>query len=316
MKSRIVGGTVLIVAFLSWQSSNYATVFQNQETLWRNALQRNPAAWAGHCNLGGVELERGNLEAAGQHIQEAARLAPQVAETHYNLALWHLRAGHPIEAAKAAEEAVRLGPSLARHHSVWILARLQSGQLAWADAVKDYETLLQLEPDNAAALNNFSMALISAGQFERASQASEHSIALAPDNIEYLNTLALTQSATRHYPQAIATYRKALALKSDHVSTLIGLAWLLATNEVCSQPEEAVHLAEKAVSLTSRHDLGAFDTLAAACAAAGKFPQAVQHAETALSIAQAAGQVELQKECTARLALYREGRPYREERVP
>jgi len=56
--------------------------------------------------------------------------------------------------------------------------------------------------------------------------------------------------------------------------------------------------------------------LAAAYAAAGRFPEAVATAQKALDLAFVRGQSVLVKGVEARLELYRAGRPYREAAQP
>jgi len=72
---------------------------------------------------------------------------------------------------------------------------------------------------------------------------------------------------------------------------------------------EAIRLAQKAVSL-KRTDPNCLDTLAAAYAEAGEYPQAVENAARALELARASGNVLLAREIQARLELYRTREPF------
>ncbi len=73
----------------------------------------------------------------------------------------------------------------------------------------------------------------------------------------------------------------------------------------------AVTLARRAVKL-SPNDPTALDTLAAAYAEAGRFPEAVRSAEQAIRLATIVGNRPLADQVRRRLELYRKGRPYRQ----
>jgi spermidine synthase len=115
---------------------------------------------------------------------------------------------------------------------------------------------------------------------------------------------------------AIEQYYKILQLKPDDLEVLNNLAWLLATVEDTrfQNPNDAVKFAQRACELAEPANQPAFlDTLAAAYAAAGNFPEAVKAAERAVELAEAAGKKDLVLEIQKRLELYKAGQPYRQK---
>jgi hypothetical protein len=66
----------------------------------------------------------------------------------------------------------------------------------------------------------------------------------------------------------------------------------------------------RAAELTAQADASVLDTVAAAFAEAGRFPEAVETAERALVLAGVEHNPTLVKELTARLTLYRENKPF------
>jgi spermidine synthase len=64
---------------------------------------------------------------------------------------------------------------------------------------------------------------------------------------------------------------------------------------------------------TSYQQPEALDTLAAAYAEAGNFTEAISSAERAAELARTSGRTDLAREIQQRLALYRQGQPYRDE---
>ena len=92
------------------------------------------------------------------------------------------------------------------------------------------------------------------------------------------------------------------------------LAWILATDPDATNRNgaEAVQLAERACALTDRQIPVLVGTLAAAYAEAGRFKEAIETAQQARDLAQAAGQPEVAEKNRQLLELYRSGQAYRE----
>jgi len=157
------------------------------------------------------------------------------------------------------------------------------------------------------------IALASEGKIDEAIQHFEQALDLKPDFAKAHYNLGIALAGTGKLPEAIQHYEQALRLKADYAEAFNNLAWLLATREPAQggDPLRAVALAQRACELTGSSSAGSLDTLAAAYAAANRFPEAIETAQKAIQRA-SSGQAGLAKEIEARLELYRAGRPYRE----
>ena len=91
------------------------------------------------------------------------------------------------------------------------------------------------------------------------------------------------------------------------------LQCVISSDRVVRDPVEAVKLAQRACELTNYEQPQLLDTLAAAYAAAGKFPEAVETAEKALKRSRDAGEEQVESEIHSRLDLYRSGKAYHAE---
>ena len=77
---------------------------------------------------------------------------------------------------------------------------------------------------------------------------------------------------------------------------------------------EAVDLAERAERLTNGREPAVLDILAAAYAEAGRFTEATEVAERAVSISMGRGNLKLANALLMRIKLYRAKSPYHEQR--
>jgi arylsulfatase A-like enzyme/cytochrome c-type biogenesis protein CcmH/NrfG len=183
-----------------------------------------------------------------------------------------------------------------------------------AEAIGHYEDALRLRPDYVDALNSLGLALARAGRFGDAIARYDEALRIQPDNPQVHNNLGNALRQTGRLAAAIGHYEQALRFKPDSVSALSNLALIRATS---SDPqfrngEDAVRMAERACAVTGHDNVGCLDTLAAAYAEARRFTEAVTAGEQAAAFARAAQQVPLADEILSRVALYRDGRPYRD----
>jgi hypothetical protein len=129
------------------------------------------------------------------------------------------------------------------------------------------------------------------------------------DRVGVLSALAEAQVAEGEIAKAADAYRRALAVRRDP-TLLNNLAWTLAVLDGREEAvREAVALSEESVARLGPRDAEALDTLAAAYAAAGRYPDAERVAQQALA---SAPRDDLVRPISDRLALYRAGRAYRE----
>ena len=69
-------------------------------------------------------------------------------------------------------------------------------------------------------------------------------------------------------------------------------------------------MATRACELSSFRQPQTLDTLAAACAASGKFDKAIEYAQKAIDLAEAADNKQLAEQIKVRLDLYKNNKPY------
>lgn len=217
------------------------------------------------------------LESALEYFSEAIRANPRDDDALARRAAAHERKGELDLAIQDLDEAIRLNPTI----PVWWSNRGN----AWIDkkefdkALKDFEIAIRLDPKYANAFND-------RGHCWR---------------------------VKKEYAKAIADFDAAIRLSPANPYPLNDKSWLLATcaDAKVRDGKTATELAKRACELSDWKDMGLLDTLAAACAEAGQFDDAVKWQQKALNDAEYAK--EFGVDAKKRLELYKAKKPYREE---
>ncbi|MCY2925442.1 MAG: tetratricopeptide repeat protein, partial [Planctomycetota bacterium] len=278
---------------------------------YRKALQIDPGFANAWNNLGAALREQNKPQEAADCFAKALEADPDHADAHYNLAAFLQQTGKLPEAIEHYEQALRINPDLAKTTNV--TAALAGARKAVA-AIERCRQALRARPDDPEARNNLGAELSQCGQTAQAIEQFEQALRARPDYAEAHYNLALARERTGAIPEAIAHYTQALQRKGDLLPALNNLAWLLATQNDPSlrNGPEAVRLAERACQLTGRKQGALLDTLAAAYAQAGQFPDAIAAAQEALALVQAANQPASAADIQSRLSGYRAGHAFRD----
>jgi tetratricopeptide (TPR) repeat protein len=209
--------------------------------------------------------------------RKAVTLAPDDASVQNDLGVILYFNGDTGGAIEHLREAVRLNPLLVNSH--FNLGQFLSQQGHPDQALPELETTLTLNP-----------------RFPAGEEA-----------------LADVYSALGKNGDALAHWHKALALKPKSVNALVGTARILSSSQDAAlrNGAEAVTLAETANTLSSGSDPSVLDTLAAAYAEVGEFPQALKTANHALALAIEKKDSAMADTIRYRINLYTEKKPYR-----
>jgi tetratricopeptide (TPR) repeat protein len=180
-------------------------------------------------------------------------------------------------------------------------------------AIADYNRAILFGRNFAAAYRNLGRTYYFQKNYERALADINEAIRLdRKDDLAYVNR-GLVYSAKKEFEKAIADYQNSIQLNAESHEGYDELAWLLAT---CSDGKlrngmKAVEHATKACELILWKEPDYLQTLAAAYAEAGNFEEAVKWQKKSLEFPDDdAAHVDRAR---ARLKLYEDGKPYRDE---
>jgi protein O-mannosyl-transferase len=272
-----VAGVVILSACLAL-TENQLRYWHDSESLFTHALAVTKDNALAHLNLGAAFEENGKSAEALSQYQQALALNPQRYEADNNIGKLLYEMNKPEEALSYCLKAVELNPKRASSHNSLGLVLV--------------------------ALNRFDEAM---SQFFEAAHLDANYV--APRFQTGRTLLKLGRDA-----DAIPFFHEALQIEPDNYPMLIYVARVLASDENSQirNGTEALALAGEAVQLAGGAQPVALDTLAMACAEAGRFDEAIQLQQQAVKLAESASQTDDAVPMQQRLELYKNHQPWRE----
>jgi tetratricopeptide (TPR) repeat protein len=181
------------------------------------------------------------------------------------------------------------------------------------EAIAQYKTALQIQPNDADSHNNLGAVLRQKGKVDEAITQYHLALQIKPALAEAHYNLGIALQQKGRTAQAISQYQEALQIEPANAKVQNNLAWILATCADASLRDgnRAVELARQANEPSGGTDPVNLDTLAAALAEAGRFSDATRTAQKAIELARAAGQQDLVEELNGELKRYEAGLPCR-----
>ncbi len=167
-----------------------------QEAMARHNVEKNPADFEGHYNLGAMLQARGQLPGALQQYQLALRIHPDDATVNNAAGGAVLAGGHPEQAVKYLETALRSRPDYFDAH--YNLGTALAMQNDFAGAVEQFNAAVRLNAEDANAQANLGAALAELGSLKEARIHLEKALAIDPslanarDNLEQIKRASPT----------------------------------------------------------------------------------------------------------------------------
>ncbi len=215
---RILAILPAILAVLTFRE---ARIFEGQETLYTETLNRNPGSWISHNNLGNWLLDQKRFPEAISHFQATLKLKPDSAEAYNNLGSAYARMpGRLAESIAEYEAAIKIKPVFAQAHNNLGSALIHvPGRRD--DAIVHLRRAVELDPTSADAQNNLGSAL---SETNEATVHYEAALALNPNSAMARTNLVVAHTKqgaklmeTGHLQEAIAEYETALRIDPEYV---------------------------------------------------------------------------------------------------
>ncbi len=283
---------------------------EEAEAHYREAIRLRPGDSAPYRSMGTALLKRQEAREAARWLRRAVGLEPGDADARLNLGMALLMLEEHEESAEHLEESVRIAPSALGHLNLAGLRRLQGRP---EDAFDHYRKALALKPDYFEAHFDRGTLRLETGEVAGAEASFAAAVRARPEHGPAQAMLARALDLQGKTREAVAAYRRAVSLVPGDPALLARLAWILATHPDATIREgtEAVPLARRACELTEFRRPEALDAYAAALAETGEFETAVEAATRAAELARAAGRADLAEAVGRRIRAYRAGKAWR-----
>lgn len=238
---------------LTWKQSS---LYANALTLYQATLERNPASWMAHNNLGNALLGLDRFPEAIEHFREATRLKADYFDGHNNLGLALRHSGRLDEARPHIEYALRLNPASPEAHFNMAAVLFQSGRPR--EAIEEYELSVRLNPDFPEAQFELGAALAHERRFPEAIEHYRQALRIKPKYPEAFNNLGGVLLESGRLPEAIEQFERAVRLAPDFAEAQSNLGKALYK---AGRPQQALERFQETVRLEpelaeARNDLG------------------------------------------------------------
>ena len=293
----------------------FLTTQRNQDyrsglAIWSDTVAKRPDNARAHSNLGNALMDAGQAAEAVVQCKEAVRIKPDYPEAYNNWGNALEMMGNVQEPIGLYEQALRIKPDYAKARYNLAVALVRVDRVP--EAIGQFEQALRDSPEYPEAHCHLGMALSQVGKIQEAIGQYQQALRIKPDYAEAHANMGLALEQTGRLREAIEYYEQASRIAPKHLEIQNHLAWLLATLTPSDggYPERAVSLAEHICNATGNQATPYLDTLAAAYAAVGRFNEAIDTAQKAMDLANAADLPQLAKQIESRLQLYRSGQAY------
>jgi tetratricopeptide (TPR) repeat protein len=140
------------------------------------AIECSPNLAEAYVQLGGIYLQRGDLDRCLEYNKQATNARAGFAEGYGNIGFVHLQKGDVDEAITALEKAIRFNPKFIQAHATLANAYLMNGMIE--ESIETNLKVLKLEPNFAVAHNNLAIAYMEKGAFDLAIQHCDEAMDL------------------------------------------------------------------------------------------------------------------------------------------
>jgi len=217
---------VIGVAVVTFQHNE---IYADPVDLWADGVKNAPQKARPHNNLGLALFNKGRLEEAKSHYQEALRLEPEFVYAHNNLGVVLEKQGRLEEAMRHYYETLRIRPDFAQAH--YNLGRVLMLQKRFEEAIRHNYEAVRIKPNYAEAHLNLGNALESQGSPKEAIRHYYEALRINPALVEAHYNLGNALMRQGEFEEATRQYYKTLRINPEHFEAHYNLGVALALQE-------------------------------------------------------------------------------------
>jgi Tfp pilus assembly protein PilF len=237
-----VAGTLVLV--LGVLTSLHATVFRNDEILWKDTVARNPDAWLAYNNLAAIYLDRGDTAAATAELEAALNVRPDYSEAQANLANILFDAGRYDEAISHFEHALASQPNYGRMEDSLGVSLMMTGRID--EGIAHMRRAIEIDPNDATAYDNLGIAFHRKGDIDNALAQFKMAVQVNPNGVQPRMRYGATLLSLNKYDEAAVQFKEAARISPDladaHKFLGIALSGIGRNDEAVRELKEAMRL--------------------------------------------------------------------------
>lgn len=273
----------------TWVPGDSFVPRQDAAGIYTELIEKQPENLNLYLLRAGALIEAGNWDAALADLSHLLRYAPDQPE------LYAMRAQLFVQKQEVDQALADLNMFLRSVPDAPVMYQFR-GELWYRKG------------EYAKAVDDFNRAIVTSRR-----------VVLGPEFVPLLTTRGRAFYRLGEYEKAVADFRRALELDDRYAEAHRGLAWLLACcpDKLFRDGPQAVLSATEACERVGWKNAACLETLAAAYATAGLMDDAVKTQLQAIALAERSGEADFDLAAAqARLAQYRQGKPYRDPPAP
>ena len=226
--------------------------FDAAERRFRRAAGLDPDNAAPLVDLSRLRIAQRRFDEAGQFLRRAFELASDDVVALHNVAEAHRKQGRYKEAIESYRAVLAIDPDFAMAHAGMGDAQFRLER--YAEAIESLERSVSLHPIPPTATTRLLLmgtAARALGRSEAGTRYFERAVEIEPDNAEALDHLAMARFEQQRYEEALGLYRTMLEIRPDSAQTHANLG---ATLYYLDRLEEALRSFEEALMLEPELD--------------------------------------------------------------
>jgi tetratricopeptide (TPR) repeat protein len=225
--AKVIAPTVLTI--LTVVSLRQTLIYQNLETLYRDAIAHNSKNWLALSNLASYLHSIGRHDESIALVRQALPLGPREPDVHNNMGAMlfeqgkrsGFRPGQLDEATSHLKIAVQLDPRHVEAHFNLAIALIAAHQPE--QAIGHLNSVLELNPSRADAHFELGNLLVQRNELQLATGHFGEAVRLRSRYVEALHNLGATLLMMGHVDEAIAYFNEVIRLKPDSPKTRANL---------------------------------------------------------------------------------------------
>jgi tetratricopeptide (TPR) repeat protein len=244
----------LLLAILITLSFRQTLAYRDLETVFKDTLTKNPAAWGASLNLVNLYLDEGRLDEALEAAQHGVEMSPESPEMHNSLggAIVSIGLSRGLDridvesAINCFTETIRLEPKY--YEAYFNLASLLRILGRHEDAIPYYIRLLAMVPDDYEAAEGLCQCYLALENYEAASPILEAILAVAPNQAWVHSALGTAALRSGRPEAALGFFERAIILSPNESSPRIEMGKAM---EALGRAREAAEYFSKALEIDS-----------------------------------------------------------------